>query len=73
MSQQNALIKKYKFFFSNKNSPNSLYLIIICKLTHLGDINAKIKFMLRILEKFMQDPNTDPKPAEQYDPDPKKK
>ena len=28
--------------------------------------------MLKILEKFMQDPDTDPKPTEKQDPDPKK-
>ncbi len=42
---------KYKFLFIKKNSLKSLYLVIICNLTHLPDGNIKVKFMLRILEK----------------------
>ncbi len=58
-----------------KTSLKSLYLVIICKLTHLRDGNTKIKFMSRILEKKLmknlkQDPDPDPKPSEKEDPDP---
>ncbi len=40
----------YKFLYI-KNVPKSLYLVIICNLTHLQDGNTKVKFMLRRLEK----------------------
>ncbi len=41
----------------------------MCNPTHLlQDGNTKVKFILKILEKFMQDPN--PKLSEKLYPDP---
>ncbi len=52
-----------KFLFIKKIPIKSLYLVIICNLTYLQEGNTKVKFMLRIFEKFMWGPDTDPKPT----------
>jgi hypothetical protein len=67
--QPNTLTRreyKGKIYVKNirkKSCKTGMYLVIICNLTHLQDGNIKLKFMLRILEKFIpdQDPDTDKK------------
>ncbi len=50
---KNAQFKNINsFFLSHKKSLKSLYLVILCNLTHLQDVNTKEKFLLRILEKI---------------------
>ncbi len=58
-----CLIKNINSFLS-KNSPKSLFIVIICNLTHFE--NTEVKFIYQ--KKFMQD--TDPKPTERQDADP---
>ncbi len=48
--QQKSNLKKMPFYLK-KMSLKSLYLIIICNLTHLQDENTKVKCMLRKLDK----------------------
>jgi hypothetical protein len=52
-SNKMLILKNINSFFSKKKFPEKLYLVIQCNLTHLEDGNAKVKFMLRILEKFI--------------------
>jgi hypothetical protein len=51
ISKQKCSIQKCNFLFTKKISFQSLYLVIICNLTHLQDGNTKVKFTLRIIEK----------------------
>jgi hypothetical protein len=46
MSQQNAhRLKNINSFFQNKFPSKSIYLVVICNLTHLQDGDSQVKFM----------------------------
>jgi hypothetical protein len=50
--------EKAQFKFVNsffpKKKPKSLYLVVMCNLTHLQDGHTGVKFMLKIIEKIYE-------------------